>query len=274
MTLDAAPSLARHTSLPVLPQPASMPEPAPSPFTSPVSGHGAPFHSTQWSVVLQARRDSDTRRSALETLCASYWLPIYGYLRRRGNSPADAEDLTQGFFVYLLDGDFLDRPDPAKGRFRGYLVGALRHFLSEHFERTSAQKRGGRASFVDWSSLDAERELASLDQPESDPSALFERSWALTLLARALRQLEAEQATPARARQFAVLKPFLSTSPTPGDYDRAAQQLATTRTNIAVWVHRLNQRYGELVKLEVAATVNDPAEVRAEMQHLLLALRA
>lgn len=236
---------------------------------------GAPFAPTQWSVILQARRDSAHRRAALEQLCASYWLPIYGYLRRRGHSPADAEDLTQNFFVYLLDGDFLDRPDPAKGRFRGYLVGALRHFLSEHFERANAQKRGGRAQFIDWHSLDAESELASVDQPQADPSALFERSWALTLLARALRKLEDEQATPpARAAQFAVLKTFLSTTPGPGDYDRAAAALGTTRTNVAVWVHRLNQRYAELVKLEIAATVNDPTEVRAEMQHLLRALRA
>lgn len=247
---------------------------APRPTPPPDTEAGAPFAPTQWSVILQARRDSTNRRSALEQLCASYWLPIYGYLRRRGHSPADAEDLTQNFFIYLLDGDFLDRPDPAKGRFRGYLVGALRHFLSEHFERASAQKRGGRAQFIDWASVDAERELATVDQPAADPSSVFERSWALTLLARALRKLEDEQSTPARREQFAVLKAFLSAAPSPGDYDRAAAALGTTRTNVAVWVHRLNQRYAELVKLEVAATVSDPTEVRAEMQHLLQALRA
>lgn len=251
-----------------------MTDPAPRPTPPPDTEAGAPFAPTQWSVILQARRDSTNRRAALEQLCASYWLPIYGYLRRRGHAPADAEDLTQNFFLYLLDGDFLDRPDPAKGRFRGYLVGALRHFLSEHFERASAQKRGGRAQFIDWTSLDAERELSTVDQPAADPSSVFERSWALTLLARALRQLEDEQSTPARREQFAVLKAFLSAAPSPGDYDRAALALGTTRANVAVWVHRLNQRYAELVKLEVAATVSDPTEVRAEMQHLLQALRA
>lgn len=231
------------------------------------------FDSTEWSVVLGARRDAADRPAALQRLCSAYWLPVYGYLRRRGHAPADAEDLTQGFFVYLLESDFLDRPDPAKGRFRGYLVGALKYFLAQHFERTGARKRGGGALFVDWTSLDAERDFAACDQPQLDPSEAYEKTWALTLLARALRLLETEQAAAGKARQFAVLQPFLSTTPTRGDYDTAASTLATTRTNVAVWVHRLNHRYAELVKLEVAATVRSPDEIPAEMQHLLHALR-
>ena len=240
---------------------------------SPSRDHIAGFDSTQWSVVLGARRDASDRPAALQRLCAAYWLPLYSYLRRRGHAPADAEDLTQSFFVYLLDSDFLDRPDPAKGRFRGYLVGALKYFLSHHFERTSAQKRGGGVHFVDWSTLDAEREFAACDQPLLDPSESYEKTWALTLLSRALGLLEAEQTAAGKARQFAVLQPFLSTTPTRGDYDAAAAALATTRTNVAVWVHRLNHRYAELVKLEVAATVRSPDEINAEMQHLLQALR-
>ena len=232
----------------------------------------AAFDSTRWSVVLAARRDSAHRREALEQLCVAYWLPLYGYLRRRGHSPPDAEDLTQGFFVYLLESDFLDRPDPAKGRFRGYLVGALRHFLGTHYERAGAQKRGGGACFIDWSELDAEQEFAALDQPQRDPADVYEASWALTLLGRALARLAEEQVAAGKARQFDVLKVFLSTAPTRGDYDEAARTLATTRTNVAVWVHRLNHRYAELVKLEVAATVQDPAEVKSEMRHLLQAL--
>ena len=149
----------------------------------------------------------------------------------------------------------------------------MKHFLGKHFERTGALKRGGGAQFVDWNSLDAERELALVDGMRGDPSTLFERSWALTLLGRALQRLEAEQVGAPRAAQFAVLKTFLSATPSRGDYDQAAAKLGTSRTNVAVWVHRLNQRYAELVKLEVAATVQDPAEVRSEMQHLLQALR-
>lgn len=239
----------------------------------PAAHAGAAFATTQWSVVLGARSDSANRREALEQLCAAYWLPLYSYLRRRGHSPPDAEDLTQGFFVYLLEGDFLDRPDPEKGRFRGYLVGALRHFLGTHYERIAAQKRGGGARFIDWSAVDAEREFAALDQTAQDPSEVYESSWALTLLARALGRLEEEQAAAGRTRQFEMLKPFLSASPTRGEYDEAARALGTTRTNVAVWVHRLNARYAEIVKLEVAATVQDPAEVESEMRHLLQALR-
>ena len=231
------------------------------------------FAPTQWSVILGTRRDSADRPESLQRLCAAYWLPIYGYLRRRGHMPADAEDLTQGFFAYLLDGDFLERPDPAKGRFRGYLVGALRHFLSSHFERVSAQKRGGGAQLVNWEDLDAEREFAACDQPLLDPSEAYEKTWALTLLGRALRQLHEEQLAAGRGRQFEVLKGFLSSTPTRGDYDSAAATLGTSRTNVAVWVHRLNHRYAELVKLEVAATVRDSGEVEAEMLHLLQALR-
>src|SRR5437763_4633676 len=161
--------------------------------------HG--FATTPWSVVLAARRDSAHRREALERLCSAYWLPLYGYLRRRGHSAPDAEDLTQGFFVYLIESDFLERPDPAKGRFRGYLIGALRHFLGTHFERASAQKRGGGAQFIDWTSLDAEHEFASIDQPARDPSEVYESSWALTLLARALQRLEEEQLAAGKTRQ-------------------------------------------------------------------------
>ncbi len=233
----------------------------------------AGFVSTQWSLVLGARSDSGQRREALEQLCAAYWLPIYGYLRRRGHAGPDAEDLTQGFFLYLLEGDFLDRPDPAKGRFRGYLIGAMRHYLGSHFEREGAQKRGGGVRFIDWTGLDPERELAAVDQESHDPSQAYEATWALTLLARALTRLESEQAAAGRARQFDVLKPFLSSTPTRGDYDEAARTLGTTRTNVAVWVHRLNARYAELVKLEVAATVQHPADVEQEMRHLLQALR-
>ncbi len=241
----------------------------PAPISEPKGG----FAPTQWSVVLQSRRESTNRREALEKLCCAYWLPIYSYLRRRNHPPADAEDLTQGFFVFLLESDFLERPDPAKGRFRGYLVGALKHFLAGHYKHEGAQKRGGHAQFVDWESVDAEREFLALDQPQLDPSAAYEASWALTVFAHALRRLEEEQTVAGRARQFGVLKNFLSTSPTRGEYDDAALALGTTRAIVAVWIFRLNRRFAELVRLEVAASLQDPAEVKNEMRHLLQALR-
>lgn len=260
-------------------RPVPMPQPSPrDPQVLPVAvaeGMGVPFHSTQWSVVIEARAGSHDREAALATLCRSYWLPVYGYLRRRGHSPADAEDLTQDFFVFLLESDFLDRPDPCKGRFRGYLVGVLRHFVSGQRERARAQKRGGTASFIDWDTINAEGEFAALEGgvEADDPARTFERGWALSVLANALKQLEAEQREAGRGRAFEVLKPYLSAAPSPGEYDRAAAVLLTTRTTVALWVHRLNHRYAELVKLAVAATVRNPADLRDELQHLVQALR-
>jgi RNA polymerase sigma factor (sigma-70 family) len=233
----------------------------------------ADFSPTQWSVVLQARSDSEQRQKALERLFKTYWPPLYGFLRRRGQSPQDAEDLAQGFFVYLMESDFLDRPDPAKGRFRGYLIGALKHFLGTHYERQNAQKRGGGVQFTNWMSDEVEHEFQALEHPQLDPSEAYEKNWALTLLAQCLQRLETEQIAANKTQQFAVLKPFLSATPTAGEYDEAARVLGTTRTTVAVWVHRLNSRYAEIVKMEVAATVEDPADVKQEMQHLLKALR-
>lgn len=224
-------------------------------------------------MVLETRRDSANRREALEKLCRAYWLPIYGYLRRRGHAPADAEDYTQGFFAYLLESDFLDRPDPAKGRFRGYLIGALKHFLAGEHKRAATLKRGGGAEFIDLSAVGAEQEFLATDQPQLDPAAAYEASWALTVFARALQRLEDEQTAAGRARQFGVLKNYLSATPSRGDYDTAARELDTTRANVAVWIFRLNRRYAELVRLEVAASVVDPAEVKHEMRHLLQALQ-
>jgi RNA polymerase sigma-70 factor (ECF subfamily) len=181
--------------------------------------------------------------------------------------------LTQSFFLYLIESDFLDRPDPSQGRFRGYLVGALKHFLANHFERANAQKRGGRLAFLTWDDVNPEDEFTSLCSNQADPGEIFETSWALTLLGGALQSLEQEQLAAGKARQFSVLKPYLSAAPSRGEYDQAAAALGTSRTNVAVWVHRLNQRYGELVRLAVAATVADPAEINDELRHLLSVLK-
>ena len=156
------------------------------------------FPPTRWSMVLQAHRDSEARQQALERLFKTYWPPIYGYLRRRGHSPQDAEDLAQGFFLYLMESDFLDRPDPAKGRFRGYLIGALKHFLGTHFERMNAQKRGGGIQFTAWTSEAVEHEFLESEHPQLDPSEAFEKNWAFTLLAQCLQRLEREQTDAAK----------------------------------------------------------------------------
>jgi DNA-directed RNA polymerase specialized sigma24 family protein len=231
------------------------------------------FSPTHWSVVLEARSGASGRGPALEKLCSTYWLPIYGYIRRRGHTAQDSEDLTQGFFAYLLESDFLDRPDPAKGRFRGYLIGALKHYMSSHFEKANAQKRGGGAQFLDWNNLDAEREFGSLGQAQQDPSETYETGWALALFAVALRRLEAEQVAAGKTAQFAGLKRYLSAPPTRGDYELSARELGISRTHVAVSVHRLNSRYREIIMLEIASTVQDPADIKGEILHLLKTLQ-
>jgi RNA polymerase sigma-70 factor (ECF subfamily) len=247
-----------------------MNEERPEPNDRPAAG--VQFAPTQWSIVLGARTDSPTRGPALEKLCSSYWLPIYAHLRRRGHAVADAEDLTQGFFAHLLEGDFLDRPDASKGRFRSYLLGALRQFLASHFERASAQKRGAGIQFLDWTKLQAEREFAAVDQRQQDPAQAFDYNWALVVFASAFRLLAEEQAVAGKSALFAELKGYLSTPPASGDYERSARQLGMSRSHVAVAVHRLNTRYRELILREIGATVQNPEEVEAEARHLLRVL--
>lgn len=231
------------------------------------------FAETQWSLVIAARRDPEGRERALERLCQTYWLPIYSYLRRRGHSPADAEDVTQGFFAHLLASDFMDRPDPARGRFRSYLIGALKQFVGHQRERESALKRGGGIAFVAFEQGTAEEEFAAVNHPQLDPSEAYELAWAIALLGRAQQRLESEQAEADRLEVFMALKPFLHAAAQPGDYERTASTLRTSRATVAVWLHRLNQRLAELVKLEVTATLEDPANAEQELLHLLQVLR-
>jgi RNA polymerase sigma factor (sigma-70 family) len=231
------------------------------------------FAPTEWSLVRDARTDHVHRRTALESLCRTYWPPVYSYLRRRGHSPADAEDTTQAFFAHLLSGDFFDRPDQERGRFRGYLVGALRQFVSHERTHAGAQKRGGHLTLIDLSALDTERAYAAVDHVPLDPSEAYELSWAVTLLGQAMRRLEAEQRAAGRGAAFVALQPLLHSSPAPGDYERASATLGTSRATVAVWLHRLTRRLAELVKLEVAATLENPADAEQELQHLLQVFR-
>jgi len=233
---------------------------------------GEAFQSTAWTLVIAARSDGAARRAALERLCRIYWPPVFGYLRRRGHTEADAKDITQEFFTGLLESDFLARSDPDKGRFRGYLVGALRRHLARERERQSAQKRGGNAFALAWTSDETRAHLEAIADEAPGPDEAYERSWAVSVLGRALERLRAEQTAAGRARQFAALSPCLNAGPAQGDYTGISQALGISRTQVALQVHRLNQRYVELVRREVAETVADPTEVRAEMDHLRRAL--
>jgi len=231
------------------------------------------FVTTRWSLVLAAGGAEDGKAAdALEKLCQSYWYPLYAYVRRGGRSPEDAQDLTQEFFSRLLArGDFAVAR-PAKGRFRSYLLGALKHFLADEWDKSQAAKRGGGAIVFSLDAEDPEARYAVEVTGGDPPEREFDRRWATAVLDHALRRLRGEYAEAGKEPLFTVLKAFLSSPPEAGDYDRSAQQLGISAGAVAVAVHRLRQRYGELVRAEIADTVNDPGEVEAELRQLFAAL--
>jgi len=210
--------------------------------------------------------------AALERLCRTYWYPLYAFLRREGRSAHDAQDLTQAFFAHLLQGRFLEHVGPHKGKFRSFLLAALRHFLCDEWDKVAAEKRGGGRAMVSLDESNAE-ELYLL---EPDPSAaaekLFEQRWALALLKKALERLREEISAAGRGSEFNELKIFLSMPTDDGAYEGVAARLGYSAETIAVKVHRMRQRYGELIRAEIAETVANPAEIEEELQCLFNAI--
>ncbi|HTD85912.1 MAG TPA: sigma-70 family RNA polymerase sigma factor [Candidatus Binatia bacterium] len=226
------------------------------------------FLTTHWSVVLNARAlDSKTAKTALESLCRAYWYPLYAFVRRLGHSPHDAEDLIQGFFAQCIEKDYLRAADQEKGRFRSFLLVALKRFLGNQWDRVRALKRGGDRQII---SLDAELRYAAEPAEALSPDKLFERRWALTLLENVLSKLQAEQAAAGRLNIFSELQPVLTSRGTP--YAELAKRLNVTESAIKVAVHRLRQRYRELLEHEIANTVSSPAEIDEERRYLLRVL--
>ena len=235
----------------------------------PVGAADGQFTATHWSVVLAARDGTSMQAArALEKLCRTYWYPLYAYVRRKGSSAHDAQDLTQGFFAHLLQRSFLENVGPQKGKFRSFLLAALNHFLSDEWDKSRAAKRGGGQTFI---SLDDDNaEELYLSEPDSAITAekIFEQRWALTLLAQALARLRDEFTAAGKTREFDHLKVFLSTPTSDGAYDAVAVDLEMPAATVAVKVHRLRQRYGELIRAEIADTVASPADLEEEMAHL------
>ena len=230
--------------------------------------HFAQFTTTHWSVVQAA----PVSASALETLCCTYWYPLYAYVRRRGHSPEEAEDLTQEFFARLLASKDLSGVDRAKGKFRSFLLAALNHFLANEWDRATAAKRGGDPVLISLDDENAEVRYRMEPAVEVTPEKLFERSWARTLLAQALTRLRAEYAADGKTQQFEQIKRFLTEETGEGGYSSVAIQLNTSTGAVAVAVHRMRQRYRELVRHEIARTVTTPVELEDEIRHLLAAL--
>jgi RNA polymerase sigma-70 factor (ECF subfamily) len=239
--------------------------------------HEVRFASTHWSVVVAARRRSSPEsREALATLCRAYWYPLYAFVRRQGYSAADAQDLTQGFFARLLQKQFLAAVEREKGKFRSFLLAAMKHFLANERDRARAQKRGGGA-IVSLETLDFETaESRYRREPAHNVTAerIFERRWALTLLDRVLDRLVAEYAVAGKALLFEQLKDCLTAPDSARSYAELAATLAMTEGAVKVAVHRLRRRYRELLRDEIAQTVADPREVDDEIRQLFAALAA
>jgi RNA polymerase sigma-70 factor (ECF subfamily) len=236
------------------------------------SGRIDGFANTRWSLVVQARdREPDNAARALEELCQVYWMPLYAYVRRRGYNVEDAQDLTQDFFTRFLAKDALAQVAPEKGKFRSYLLAALKHFLANEWDKARAQKRGGGAVHVSFDTQEAETRYRSAPSDALTPDRLFDRQWALVVLDLALNHLEAEHDTREKQRLFAALRGTLTGEEPAGGYAAVARQLGLTEGAIKVAVHRLRKRYRELLLAEIAQTVADPAQVTDELQALFAA---
>lgn len=235
----------------------------------------ARFQTTLWTQVLIAGREPDSAAGAdaIARLCSLYWAPVYSFIRRRGVSPQDAQDLTQGFFCHILEGSFFSKANPEFGRFRNFLLGAVQNYMANERERAMALRRGGAVQRVSIHAETVEEWLAAEPTAHSDATRSFDRSWAHSVLAQALQALEAEQTAAGRAAAFARLKPFLQRNADAGEYDALAIELKMSKGAVAAAVHRLNKRFGELVRAAVAETVSDATMAETEMRHLLSALQ-
>lgn len=232
------------------------------------------FATTHWSLVVAAKHDQASQseaRVAFEQLCKAYWFPLYSFVRHRGYSSTDAQDLTQSFFVQLIETSGISSADPGRGRFRSYLLGAMKHFLANEWHRERTLKRGGGVTFLEFDSLDPEARYALEPAQPSDPDAGFDREWAQEAIARAISQLRSESQASSKGELFETLKSSLTGEEPPRI--ESAERLGMSVDAVKVAVHRLRKRYREILRAEIAQTVDDPSEIDDEMRYLVEALR-
>jgi RNA polymerase sigma-70 factor (ECF subfamily) len=231
------------------------------------------FVTTHWSVVLRAGRNDTTQaQAAFSHLCQIYWYPLYAYVRQRGYSPEDAQDMTQGFFAQLIERGTLAHADPARGRFRSFLLASFSHFLGHEWEKARALKRGGGQTAVSLDLAEAEQCYALEPVDPSTPEKAFERRWALALLQAVLDRLESEYRQEGRQSLFEALQASLTGPRESQPYSVLATRLKMTEGAVKVAVHRLRKRYRELLRAEVTTTVSRPEEAEEELRDLFAAL--
>jgi RNA polymerase sigma-70 factor (ECF subfamily) len=233
----------------------------------------ARFGETHWSVILSAmdKQRPVEAADALERLCRVYWPPLYAYVRRLGESPYDAQDLTQQFFARFLDKDYLAAVDQAKGRFRSFMLAALKHFLSNERDKQRAQKRGGGCSFVPIDFHNAESHCGFEPAENLTPEVIFQRRWASALLGEALARLRSEYAAASKEVLYEHLKQTQMEGRGGIAYAELAARLGMSQTAVKMAVHRLRQRYREAIRSEIASTVADPSEIEDELREVLRA---
>jgi RNA polymerase sigma factor (sigma-70 family) len=231
------------------------------------------FQTTDWSVILEATvGESSAAREALATLCEMYWPPVYAFIRGRGHSPTDAEDLTQAYFTRFLDKGYLHDFRPEVGRFRTFLRASVSHFLANEWDRERALKRGGGRPALSLDDTEAVERHLRAPADHVTPEVIFEREWAASVLKRCLARLREEQDAGGAGR-FEKLKPFLVGDSQPSDYPDLASELGLRESSVRVAVHRLRRRFCEVLREEVARTVADPGHVDGEIRWLLSAIR-
>lgn len=228
------------------------------------------FQTTHWSVVLAAAEaDSPASRDALATLCQAYWPPLYAFVRRRGYAPAEAEDLTQSYFARLLEKNYLGEVRAEAGRFRSFLLASVSHFLANEWDREHARKRRPDRGIISLDADEAERRYSDEPADQLTPERLYERQWAATVLGRVLEVLRDEFVSAGEWERFDRLKSYLTGSSPAAPYVEVASELGLSEAAVKTAVHRLRRRYGELLRQEIGALVQDPSEVDDELRYLL-----
>ena len=240
-------------------------------------GSAGQFHTTRWTLVLvSAQNEGQAAQAALAELCQIYWYPLYAFARRRGYSPDDSRDLTQGFFLDLLKHQALTRVDRLKGKFRSFLLASFQNYLSVEAHAARCQKRGGQQRFVHIDAESAENRYRLEPADYLSPEKIFDARWANALLDHSMVQLAGEYHSKGKESVFKALKDFvgIGNEDVGGSYDEVAKRLNVGVGTVKTFIHRLRKRYIEIVRQEVARTVSDPAEINCEIHALCEALIA
>ena len=234
------------------------------------------FHTTRWTMVIRAQGGAPEARVALGDLCEAYWMPVYRFLKREGRNDDDSRELTQEFFSRLLAGSALEKADPGKGRFRSYLLGALKHFLADRRRAESRQKRGGDVIIesIESSGSETSPGLSIADPGAEASDAYFDRHWALAVMERGVNAVRDSLEQAGKAEHFEVLKPWLVGDVESLSQADAAATLGISTGAVKVAIHRMRQKFGEAIRQEIAETVETEEEVAGELRYLIEALQA